>query len=388
MIGPMYLDHNATTPVDRRVLEKMLPYFCDVYGNASSIDHLHGNMAKRAVDDARRSIAKLLGCRKDSEIIFTSGATEANNLALIGVYRKFLNKGKHIISTPIEHPAVLDTLRYLETEGAEVTLLPVDCYGVVDIKALKAAIRPDTILVSVMFANNEIGTIQPIKLIGEITKASGVLFHVDAAQAIGHEPVHVYNMGIDLLSFSAHKFYGPKGIGGLFVRSYSPLVRLDTVSYGGGQERGLRPGTLNVPGIVGTAEALSIAVHEQEAERTRIGDLIAFITLSLKTDFPNLIVNGHPQCRLVHNLNITFPGIEAKALIHLLKNSLSFSASSACSTTKVEPSHVLKAIGRTDDEAFQTIRLGLGRSTVNAAEIVALLSKGIKKLQTLHCRKL
>ena len=381
MDEPIYLDHNATTPVDRRVLEKMLPYFCEVYGNASSIDHRHGNRAKRAVDEARQTIAKLLGCRKESEIIFTGGATEANNLALVGAYRRLRDKGSHIISSPIEHPAVLDTLRYLEKEGAEITLLPVDRHGVVDVEALKAAIRSDTILVSVMFANNEIGTIQPVGEIGAITKEHGVLFHVDAAQAVGHEPVHVYDLNIDLMSFSAHKFYGPKGIGGLFIRSFSPMVRLDAVTFGGGHERGLRPGTLNVPGIVGMGEALSIAVQEQKAERQRVGKLTAAIAAGLQAAFPDIKINGHAELRLKHNLSLTIPGIEAKALIHLLKGKLSFSAGSACSTTKVEPSHVLKTIGLSEDECFQTIRLGLGRSTVESETITAILEQGVHQLR-------
>lgn len=382
MDEPIYLDHNATTPVDKRVLEKMLPYFCEVYGNPSSIDHRHGHKAKQAVDEARQTIAKLLGCRKESEIIFTSGATEANNLALVGAYRRMREKGRHIITSPIEHPAVLDTLRYLEKEGAEVTFLPVDSYGVVDIDALKAAIRNDTILISVMFANNEIGTIQPIKEIGEIAKARGVLFHVDAAQAVGHEPVHVYELSVDLMSFSAHKFYGPKGIGGLFIRSFSPMVRLDAVTFGGGHERGLRPGTLNVPGIVGMAEAMSIAVQGLKSERQRARKATAAIATGLKAAFPEIKVNGHPDKRLQHNLSITIPGIEAKALIHTLKDKLSFSAGSACSTTKVEPSHVLKAIRLSDDECFQTIRLGVGRDIVAADCIIATLVGGIELISS------
>lgn len=386
MDAPIYLDHNATTPLDPRVLDKMLPYFCEVYGNPSSIDHLHGNRAKQAVDEARQAIAKLLGCRKDSEIIFTGGATESNNLALIGTYRRLRDKGQHIISSVIEHPAVLDTLRHLEKEGAEITLLPVDRYGVIDVDALKAAIRGDTILVSVMFANNEIGTIQPIKEIGAITKQHGVLFHVDAAQAVGHEPVHVYDLDIDLLSFSAHKFYGPKGIGGLFVRSYAPMVRLDAVTFGGGQERGLRPGTMNVPGIVGMAEALDVAVREQKAERGRFGELTTAIKSNLHAACPDIIFNGHPEHRLQHNLSITIPGVESKGLIHVLKSKLSFSAGSACSTTKVEPSHVLKAIGLSDDECFQTIRLGLGRSTNEVEFVSELLIGGIAEIN-LRIRK-
>lgn len=381
MSEPIYLDHHATTPLDRRVLEKMLPYFTEIYGNPSSIDHLHGNKAKVAVDGARQTIGKLLGCRKENEIIFTSGATEANNLALIGTFRKYRDKGNHLIASAIEHPAVLDTLKALKREGAEVTLLPVDRQGVVDLDALHNAIRKETILISVMFANNEIGTIQPIAGIGEVAKAKGILFHVDAAQAVGHEPVHVYDMNIDLLSFSAHKFYGPKGVGGLFVRSFAPMVRLEAVTFGGGQERNLRPGSLNVPGIIGMAEALTIAVHEQQAERKRLKNLSATITESLLTAFSDVKINGHPEHKLTHNLSLTIPGVEAKALIHALKSKLSFSAGSACSTTKVEPSHVLRAIGMSDDETFQTIRLGLGRSTQDAQGIAHLLIEGIHKLR-------
>ncbi len=379
---PIYLDHNATTPVDGRVLEKMLPYFCEVYGNASSIDHLHGNKAKQAVDAARQTIAKALGCRKESEIVFTSGATEANNLALIGAFRKFRDKGNHIISTAIEHPAVLDTLAYLRGEGAEITLLPVDSFGVVDLEELEKAIKKETILISVMFANNEIGTIQPIKEIGRIAKAKGILFHTDAAQAVGHEKINVYEMNIDLLSFSAHKFYGPKGIGGLFVRSYAPLIKLAPISFGGGHEKGMRSGTLNVPGIVGMAEALSLANKEMTTENKRLKEAAELICKRLQQAFPEIKLNGHPQLRLAHNLSLTIPGVEAKALIHKLKNKLSFSAGSACSTVKVEPSHVLKAIGLSDDETFQTIRLGLGRATQHPERIADVLIEGIKQLRS------
>ena len=381
MQEPIYLDHNATTPVDRRVLEKMLPYFCEVYGNAASIDHLHGHKAKQAVDEARQTIAKLLGCRKESEIIFTSGATESNNLALIGAFRRFRDKGNHIISSAIEHPAVLDTLNYLKSEGAEITLLPVDSNGVVSLEALEKAIKPETILVSVMFANNEIGTIQPIKEIGALTKSKGIVFHTDAAQAVGHEKINVYDMNIDLLSFSAHKFYGPKGVGGLFVRSYSPLIKLSPISFGGGHEKGMRSGTLNVPGIVGMAEALLLASKEMDQENQRLRAAANCICLELQQRFPEIKFNGHPQNRLAHNLSLTIPGVEAKALIHQLKDKLSFSAGSACSTVKVEPSHVLKAIGLSDDETFQTIRLGLGRSTDGKRQIIEILNAGISQLK-------
>jgi cysteine desulfurase len=370
MQEPIYLDHNATTPVDRRVLEKMLPYFCEVYGNAASIDHLHGNKAKQVVEEARQAIAKSLGCRKESEIVFTSGATESNNLALIGAFRRFRDKGNHIISSAIEHPAVLDTLNYLQGEGAVITLLPVDSDGVVDLESLEKAIKKETILISVMFANNEIGTIQPVKEIGTLAKSKGIIFHTDAAQAVGHEKINVYDMNIDLLSFSAHKFYGTKGVGGLFVRSYSPLIKLNPISFGGGHEKGMRSGTLNVPGIVGMAEALSLANKELKEENSRMHEDAILIYHQLQQKFPGIKLNGHQQNRLTHNLSLTIPGVEAKALIHLLKNRLSFSSGSACSTVKVAPSHVLKAIGLSDEESFQTIRLGLGRST-GAAEIVA-----------------
>ena len=381
MQEPIYLDHNATTPVDRRVLEKMLPYFCEVYGNAASIDHLHGHKAKQAVDEARQTIAKPLGCRKESEIIFTSGATESNNLALIGAFRRFRDKGNHIISSAIEHPAVLDTLNYLKSEGAEITLLPVDSNGVVSLEALEKAIKPETILVSVMFANNEVGTIQPIKQIGALTKSKGIVFHTDAAQAVGHEKINVYDMNIDLLSFSAHKFYGPKGVGGLFVRSYSPLIKLTPISFGGGHEKGMRSGTLNVPGIVGMAEALQLADKETTTENSRLREAATCIRKLLQQRFPKIKLNGHPQNRLAHNLSLTIPGVEAKALIHQLKDKLSFSAGSACSTINVEPSHVLKSIGLSDDECFQTIRLGLGRSTNEAELIGESLIAGITEIK-------
>ena len=381
MTEPIYLDHHATTPIDSRVLEKMLPYFGEIYGNPSSIDHIHGHKAKLAVDNSREQIAKNLGCRKGSEIIFTSGATEANNLALIGTYRRLKNRGRHIIASSIEHPAVLDTLKYLESEGAKITLLPVDRYGVISLDALKKSLTDETILVSVMFANNEIGTIQPIREIGEITKEHGALFHVDAAQAVGHEVVHAYDMNIDLMSFSAHKFYGPKGVGGLFVRSFSPMVRLAPISFGGGHERGMRPGTLNVPGIVGIAAALDFALKEQASERSRLQKIRSVLAKKLLTEISEIKCNGHPEHRLAHNLSLTIPGVESKALMHVLKDSLSFSAGSACSTIKVEPSHVLLATGLSEAECYQSIRLGLGRSTVAPETIAKTLIDAIKHLR-------
>jgi len=381
MEEPIYLDHNSTTPVDKRVLDKMLPYFCEVYGNASSIDHVYGFRANEAVNNARKIIANGLGCHKESEILFTSGATESNNLSLIGAFHKFRHKGNHIISSAIEHPAVIDTLKYLESEGAEITLLPVDSEGLIDLEALNRAIKKETILISVMFANNEIGTIQPIKEIGVLAKSKGIIFHTDAAQAVGHEKINVYDMDIDLLSFSAHKFYGPKGVGGLFVRSYSPLIKLKPISFGGGHEKGMRSGTLNVPGIVGMAEALFLANKEIDNENKKFRGISDCIYQQLKQSFIDIKLNGHLQKRLTNNLSLTIPSVEAKALIHQLKNKLSFSAGSACSSVKVEPSHVLKAIGLTDDEAFSTIRIGLGRSTVDCQHIVDVLKNGIQLLR-------
>lgn len=385
MDKPIYLDHNATTPLDKRVLEKMIPYFSEVYGNASSTDHLHGHHAKQAVQKAREDIAKVLGCRKSNEIIFTSGATESNNLALIGTFRKYKDKGNHIISSAIEHPCVLDTLEYLKSEGAEVTLLSVDEYGFVSIDDLKNAIRDDTILISIMFANNEIGTIEPIEEIGKIAKANNILFHTDAAQAVGHIKVNVYEMNVDMLSFSAHKFYGPKGVGGLFVRTYSPFIKLNPISFGGGHERGMRSGTLNVPGIVGMAEALKIASKEMDKENKKDNKLTKNILTKLKQMFPDIQLNGDQKQRLPHNLNITIPGVENKALIHILKDKLSFSTGSACTTTEVKPSHVITALGYDEQRAYSSIRFGLGRFTTEEeiTKTIEVVSKAVIKLRNL-----
>jgi cysteine desulfurase len=385
MPKPIYLDHNATTPLDKRVLDKMIPYFLEVYGNASSTDHLHGHHAKQAVQKAREDIAKVLGCRKSNEIVFTSGATESNNLALIGAFRKYKNKGTHIISSTIEHPCVLDTFEFLKTEGAEITLLPVDKYGFVSIADLEDSIRDSTILISIMFANNEIGTIEPISEIGKIAKANNILFHTDAAQAVGHIKVNVYNMDIDMLSFSAHKFYGPKGVGGLFVRTYSPFVKLSPISFGGGHERGMRSGTLNVPGIVGMAEALNIASKEMDKENKKDSKLTKNILSKLKQTFPDIMLNGDQKKRLPHNLNITIPGVENKALIHILRDKLSFSTGSACTTTKVKPSHVITALGYDEERAYSSIRFGLGRFTTEneVNETVKVIAEAVTNLRNL-----
>ena len=381
MDSPVYLDYNATTPLDARVLAKMLPYFTETYGNASSIDHIHGHSAKNAVDKARKNVAKLLGCRKDNEIIFTSGATESNNLALMGAFRKYRANGNHIISSSIEHPCVLETLEYLKSEGADVTLLPVDKFGLIDVSELNKVIRKETILISIMFANNEIGTIEPIKEIGEIARDKKIIFHTDAAQAVGHMKIDVYDLNIDLMSFSAHKFYGPKGVGGLFVRSFSPFIKLSPVLFGGGHERGVRPGTLNVTGIVGISEALNVAALEMDNENEIFREMAMNLFNKLRDAFPDIELNGHPERRLSHNLNLTIPGIENKALINILKNKLSVSTGSACTTIKVKPSHVLKAIGLTDDEAFQSIRIAFGR-LVKEAGIAEAFIDGISQLKS------
>lgn len=385
MQEPIYLDNHATTQVDERVIKKMLPYFNDHYGNPSGINSIYGQNALSAVKKSRETIAKILGCKKENEIIFTSGATESNNLSIIGLFKKLsTTKGKHIISTQIEHPSVLNPLNYLQkSENAEISLISVDKRGTINLKELESAIRKDTILISVMFANNEIGTLQPIKKIGEIAKNNNIIFHTDAAQAVGHCEIDVYKMNIDLLSLSGHKFYGPKGIGALFIRSFSPRVAIEPIFYGGEQERNLRSGTLNVPGIVGLAEALKISIKEHKAENKKNYNITNIIMKKLKKEFPDIKFNGNLDNKLAHNLNITIHGVEAKALIHLLKDKLSFSDSSACSTINVKPSHVLKAIGLSDEETFQTIRLGVGRfiNKTDAEKISYELILGIKYIK-------
>lgn len=377
--APIYLDSHATTPVDPRVVELMLPYFTDRCGNPSGPEHHHGEGARAAVEQARRTIATALGCRSETEIIFTSGATEANNLALLGSLAGNSLPGRHIVATTIEHASVLAPLEHLRAQGAEVTLLPVNGVGRVDPEQLKDALRPDTALVSVMFANNEIGTLQPIEEIGRICRTAGVPFHCDAAQAVGHEPLRVEELGIDLLSFSAHKFYGPKGIGGLYVRDAARAPQ--PLQFGGGQERGLRPGTLNVPAIVGMAAALQLAEEEKEQNNQLLRQAGEKIFSRLQQAFPALRLNGDPQHKLARNLSITIPGVEASALMMLLKDELSFSAGSACSSVEKKPSHVLKAIGLSDEECFQTIRLGLSPG-VAGDKVTRLLHRGIAATPT------
>jgi cysteine desulfurase len=355
----IYLDHNATTPVDPRVVEAMLPYFTEKYGNAASSDHAYGLEAKRAVDKAREQIAGVIHARP-YEIIFTSGATESDNIALFGVAQKYASKGDHIITCVTEHKAVLDCCKQLEKRGKQVTYLPVDQYGLVDPENVRRAITPQTILISIMAANNEIGTIAPLQEIGEIAREHGVLFHTDAAQAVGHIPVDVQEMYIDIMSISAHKMYGPKGIGVLYRRRSNPRVRLEPRIYGGGHERGLRSGTLNVPAIVGFGKAAQIARRQmkQDAERFRVWT--QRIYQQLTDEIGDVQLNGHPTQRLAHNLDLSFTGIESKAIILNLRD-VAISTGSACTSATVEPSHVILALGFGEERAHNAIRIGVGR---------------------------
>lgn len=355
----IYLDYNATTPVDPRVLEAMLPYFTEIYGNAASNDHDFGLAAKRAVDKAREQIALVINARPD-EIIFTSGATESDNIALFGVAEKYARRGDHIITCVTEHKAILDCCQKLEKMGKHVTYLPVDEYGRIDPDTVRQAITPQTILISLMAANNEIGTIAPLAEIGAIAEEHGILFHTDAAQAVGHIPIDVKAMNIHTMSISAHKVYGPKGIGALYRRRSNPRVQLEPVIYGGGHERGLRSGTLNVPAIVGFGKALQIAKREMERETKQFQAWTQHMYQRFVQELGDVELNGHPVDRLPHNLNLSFKGIESRALIVQLKD-VAIATGSACTSAKVEPSHVIEALGFGQDRAHSAIRISVGR---------------------------
>jgi cysteine desulfurase len=380
---PIFLDYHSTTPVDPEVMKTMLPYFTDVFGNAASRNHEFGWTAEAAVEKARAQIAALIGA-SEKEIIFTSGATESNNLALTGVVEMYAEKGNHIITTPIEHKAVLDTCKYLESKGCEVTILPVDQYGRVNPEDVRKAITPKTILVSVMFANNEIGTVQPVAEIGKVCKEAGVLFHTDAVQAVGKVPVDVQAMGIDLLSITAHKIYGPKGVGALFVRRKGPRVRLSPLIHGGGHERGMRSGTLNVPGIVGFGKACEIARQKLPEESARLARLRDRLWEGLKAELDELYLNGHPTERLPNNLNVSFAYVEGESLIMGMKE-LAVSSGSACTSASLEPSYVLKAIGVGEDLAHTSIRFSVGRFTTEEEIELATrkVVEAVKKLREL-----
>lgn len=357
---PIYLDHHATTPVDPRVLEVMLPYFTEIFGNAASIDHEYGNSALQAVENSREKIASVINATSD-EIVFTSGATESDNLALLGAAEQLKGKGNHLITCVTEHKAVLDSCKYLEGLGWEVTYLPVDQQGVINPDDVRKAIRPDTVLISVMFANNEIGVVAPISDIGKIAHDEGILFHTDATQAVGYFPIDVQKMNIDLLSISGHKIYGPKGIGALYVRKRHPRVRITEQMHGGGHERGMRSGTLNVPGIVGLSKAIEISRTEMKDASIKLGTMRNQLFEGLSLGIDGIQINGHNTLRLPNNLNVYIPGIESRSLVVQLKNDVALSTGSACTTANVEPSHVIIALGYGEQRAHSSIRFGLGR---------------------------
>ncbi|MBC8406643.1 MAG: IscS subfamily cysteine desulfurase [Planctomycetes bacterium] len=357
----IYLDHQATTAVDPQVLEAMLPYFTQHFGNAASRGHDFGWAAEQATNQARETLANGIGA-KEREIVFTSGATESNNIAILGAARMYQRKGKHLITCLTEHKAVIDPMRNLENQGWEVTWLNVDAQGRIDLQELRDAIRPDTVLVSLMHGNNEIGTLHPIKEIGAICRENGALFHCDATQTLGKEELDVNQMNIDLLSASAHKIYGPKGVGMLYVRRRNPRVRLEPIIYGGGHERGLRSGTLNVPGVVGFAKALELSLQNREAEQQRVRALRDRLQQRLMDKLDYLTLNGDPEQRLACNLNISFAYIEGESLVLGIPG-IAVSSGSACTSASLEPSYVLRAMGVGDDLAHSSIRFGIGRFT-------------------------
>ncbi len=363
MKTPIYMDYSATTPCDPRVVERMTPFFTEMFGNAASRSHAFGWTAEAAVEKARRQVAAILGAH-EKEIIWTSGSTEANNLAIKGAAEMYAKKGRHFITAITEHKAVLDPMKRLESQGAEVTWLPVCGKGHVDLAELAGAIREDTVLVSLMAANNEIGTLHPLAEIGKLCKERGVLFHTDATQAIGKIDIDVESMGIDLLSLSAHKFYGPKGVGALYVRRRNPRVRLTSQMDGGGHERGMRSGTLNVSGIVGMGAAAEICQQEMSQGVSHLIALRDRLEALLLAGIPDAVVNGDPEHRLPHLTNVSFPYVEGESLLMGVKE-LAVSSGSACTSASLEPSYVLKGLGLGDDLAHSSIRFSLGRfSTV------------------------
>lgn len=358
---PVYLDHNATTPCDPRVVEAMIPYFTQNFGNAASRNHPFGWQAEEGVDYAREQVAKLIGA-DPKEIIFTSGATEGDNLAIKGVYEMYASKGNHIITCNIEHKAVLDTCKHIEKEGGEVTYLKVKPNGLIDLAELEAAIKPTTILIAIMYANNEIGTVNPVKEISTIAKKHGVLFFSDAVQAVGKIPVDVNKDGIDLMAFTAHKMYGPKGVGALYVRRKNPRVKVTAQMDGGGHERGMRSGTLNVPGIVGFGKACELAMNEMQQDADRLSKLRDKLEKALLS-IEEAHLNGDKEHRLPHVSNISFKHVEGEGLLMGFNKNIALSSGSACTSASLEPSYVLKALGLGDDLAHSSLRFGLGRFT-------------------------
>src|SRR5262245_15587578 len=378
---PIYLDYQATTPMDERVLSAMLPYFREKFGNAASRNHSFGWEAEKAVEAARAQIATLIHA-EPKEIVFTSGATESDNLAIKGVAEMYGDQGRHIVTAATEHKAVLDTCKRLEQEGCEVTMLPVDKTGLVRVDDLAKAIRKDTILVTLMAANNEVGTVHPVAEIGRLCKERGVLFHTDATQAVGKLPVDVEKMGIDLLSISGHKMYGPKGVGALYVRRRGPRVRVQAQMDGGGHERGMRSGTLNVPSIVGLGKACELCGEEMESEARRLTAMRDRFWKKLTGGLDEIFLNGHPTQRLPGNLNVSFAYVEGEGLMMGMKD-LAVSSGSACTSASLEPSYVLRALGVGEDLAHTSIRFGFGRFTtdeeIDVASNVAIAA--VKRLR-------
>lgn len=377
----IYLDHHATTPLDPAVLAAMMPYLTESFGNAASRSHPWGWEAEEACEKARQQIARAIAAT-DREIVFTSGATEATNLALKGAAALYGDKGRHLITTAIEHPATLDTVDWLERQGWRVTRLPVDRHGLVDPAALEGAIGAQTAIVSVLHGNNEIGTLQPVGELGRICKRHGVLFHVDGAQAFGKVALDVQEMGIDLLSLSAHKVYGPKGVGALYVRRRDPRVRLEAQIHGGGQERGLRSGTLNVPGIVGFGKAAELAAAAMPTEAGRVALLRDRLWTMLREALDGVSFNGHPDLRLPGNLHVTFEGVRADDLLTTVRG-VGASVGSACASATLTTSHVLAAIGMPDERAASSVRFGLGRTTTEAdiEEAASRLIQAVRQLR-------
>jgi len=378
---PIYLDYSATTPVDPRVAGKMIPYLTEFFGNAASRSHAFGWKAEEAVEEARGHVAALIGA-DPKEIVWTSGATEGNNLAIKGAANFYKTKGKHIITQKTEHKAVLDTVRELERQGFEATVLEVQENGLVDIEQFKAAIRPDTILASIMMVNNEIGVIQPVEEIAEICRAKGIIFHCDAVQGAGRVEIDVQKFKVDLLTITAHKIYGPKGIGALYIRR-KPRVRIEAQIHGGGHERGFRSGTLATHQIVGFGEAARLAKLEMTAENRRIGALRDRLWDRIK-DMEEVYVNGDLERRIPHNLNVSFNFVEGESLIMAVKD-IAVSSGSACTSASLEPSYVLRALGRSDELAHSSVRLTLGRFTTEEEVDFAadLLRRKVEKLREL-----
>ena len=384
---PIYMDNHATTPMDPRVFETMRPYFTEIFGNAASRNHSFGWQAEEAVEKARKQIADLIGATA-KEIIFTSGATESNNLAIKGVAEMYAEKGNHIITAATEHKAILDTCKHLEKEGLRVTYLAVQTNGLVDLDALRDAITDKTILVTLMYANNEIGVIQPVAEIGKIAKERGVLFHTDAVQAVGKVPVNVIKDNIDLLSLTGHKIYGPKGCGALYVRRKGPRVQVTAQMDGGGHERGMRSGTLNVPGIAGLGEACALCQKEMPEESRRMAFLRDRLRHKLESALDEVYINGTMDSRLPNNLNISFAYVEGESLLMGI-NDIAVSSGSACTSATLEPSYVLKALGAGDDLAHSSIRFGLGRFNTEAevdyvaAKVIDVVNK-LRELSPLY----